>query len=218
VAVALSLMIVAGSRPAFVRDGVMSVSVAFLATQSMVIAVVLTGFRYATRIPADRRGGLTVGLAWQGAAAPFVDGVKRAGWICLVLPILSFISMWDVGTLGPRVALLHLGVGVAVGILTMDTLFFHNRRVPLLSVYTRSQDVTVLGALYCPALLTASFAVALLERASFEAPRFYVGLLATLLGISACLRCFDRVSPTATVELDVEEQGSLPTQRFSLSS
>jgi hypothetical protein len=218
VAVALSLMILAGFRPALVGDDVTSISVAFLATQSMVIGAVLIGFRYATRIPAGLRGGATVVLAWPRAAAPFVVGVKRAGWICLVLPILIVISMLDVGTLGPRVALLHLGVGAAVGILMMDTLFFHNQRIPLVSVYAPSDDVKVAGALYGAGLLTASFAVALLERVSFEAPSLYVGLLATLLGISVCLRRLDRVSPKATIELDLDEQGSLPTQRFSLSS
>lgn len=217
VAVALSLMVMTGFRPAFVTDGVASISVAFLATQSLAIATVLTGFRQATRLPAELRGSMTFGLAWQGTAGPFVAGVKRAGGIFVLLPILTFISIWDVGALGPRLALLHLAIGAAVGMLVMDALFFHTRVVPLASVYIPSQDPKFTGFLYCGALLIASFAVALVERTSFAHPTFYFGLLTTLLGLSACLKRFDRVSAKATIELDVDAQALLPTQRFSLS-
>jgi hypothetical protein len=60
--------------------------------------------------------------------------------------------------------------------------------------------------------------VAFVERVSFEAPRLYIGLLTALLGISACLRWFDRVSAASVIELDLDEQPPPPTQRFSLSS
>src|SRR5262245_1506206 len=218
VAMALSLMIVAGFRPAPDSGNVAAIPIGFLATQSLVIAAVLTGFRHATRLPAELRGGMTFHLAWQGEPMPFIVGVKRAGWMAVVLPTLTFISMWHIQSLGPRLALLHLGVGVIVGILMMDAVFSHNRRVPLASVYVPSPDAKAAGLLYCAGVLTVSFAVALVERGSFDDPRLYAGLLATLLGISACLRRFDRVSPTAVLELDVDEQSSLPTQRFGLSS
>jgi len=217
-AVALALMIVvAGFRPALATDDIASIPVALLAAQSMVLGAVLTGFRHATRVPADLRGSITFSLAWQGRAAPFIAGVKRAGWVGVVLPTLTFISIWHIATLGPRLALLHLGVGVAVAILMMEALFFHNRRVPFASVYIPSPDAKLSGGLYGSALLTASLSVAFIERLSFGAPRFYVGLLATLLGISVCLRLLDRGAATSLIELDLDEQVPLPTQRFSLS-
>jgi hypothetical protein len=216
VAVALSLMIVAGRLPGGTDDSV-SISVAFLAVQSIVLGIVLSGFRHATRVPADLRGSVTVCLAWQGNAVPFVVGVKRAGWIGVVLPSLISMSIWHIVTLGPRLALLHFGVGVAVTIPMMDALFFRNRQVPFASVYTPSPDARVTAVLYGTAGVTASLVVASAERMSFEAPQIYVGLLTTLLGISACLRWFDRTSATSTIELDLDEQAAPPTQRFSLS-
>src|SRR5207302_3050048 len=110
-----------------------------------------------------------------GIAAPFIVGVKRAGWVGVVLPTLTFISIWDVVTLGPHLALRHLGVGVAVAILMMDALFFHNRRVPFVSPYIPSPDAKLAGALYGAAVLTVALTVAFVERMSFDAPRLYVG-------------------------------------------
>jgi hypothetical protein len=218
-AVALALMIVvAGLGPSPATNGVRSIALALLAAQSMVIAVVLTGFRHATRVPADLQGSLTFSLAWQGRAAAFVAGVKRAGWVGVVLPTLTVTSIWHVVTLGPRLALLHLGVGVAVAILMMEALFFRNRRVPFASVYIPSPDAKVAGSLYGGAVLTASLAVAFVERVSFEAPRFYIGLLATLLGIGAGLRWLDRDSAASPMAIDLDEEVPPPTQRFSLSS
>jgi len=210
IAVALSLIIAAGFSPA--PDTVASISIGFLATQSLVVGVVITGFRHVSRVPAELRSGMTFGVAWQGAPMPFVSGVKRAGWLAVVLPALALMSMWHIEALGRRLMLVHLGVGVAVGIVMMDAVFFQNRRVPLASVYIPSPDAKATGVLYCAGLLTASFAVAIVERASFAAPGLYAGLLVALLTISACLRWFDGVSPTATIELDVDEQASLPTQ------
>jgi hypothetical protein len=216
VAVALSLIIAAGFRSAPDTGNVAGISIGFLATQSLVVAAVITGFRHASRVPAEVRSATTFNVAWQGAPMPFVSGVKRAGWMAVVLPTLAFMSMWHITALGLRLMLVHLGVGVAVGIVTMDAVFFQNRRVPLASVYIPSPDVKAAGLLYCAGALTASSAVAFVERASFEAPGVYAGLLVTLLTISACLRWFDRVSPMATIELDVDEQAALPTQPLNL--
>ncbi len=217
IATAVAVMIVAGFGPALVITRASSISVPLLGVQSLVIGIVLTGFRYASRLPSELRGRTTFVLAWPNAPEPFVEGVKRAGWIVLVLPILTVMAIWHIGVLGLRLALLHTGFGAAVGTLMIDALFFHNRRVPFVSMYTPSDNATAVGVLYGAALLTSAFGGALLERAAFEVPLFYIGLLATVLAVSIGLRWFDRLSRTATIGLDVDEQGSLPTQRFSLS-
>ena len=102
--------------------------------------------------------------------------------------------------------------------MAMDALFFHNRRVPFVSVYVPSPDAKVAGVLYCTAVLAASLLVASVERVSFEAPWIYVALLVTLLGISVCLRWFDRISAMSPIEIDLDEQAPLATQRFSIGS
>jgi hypothetical protein len=215
-AVALSLVIVSGFGPESGTDHISSVPMRFLATQSLAIAALLTAFRHATRLPADLRSSTAFALAWQGTATAFVTGVKRAGWITIACPALAFLSIRNIQTLGPRLTLLHLGVGLAVAILTMDAVFFHNRRLPLASVYVASADAKAAGLLYCAGVVTASFAVAFVERASFHDWGLYVGLLTTLSSIGACLRRFDRISPTAAIELD-DESVSLPVQPLGLS-
>ena len=99
--------------------------------QSLLLASVLGGFRHAVRIPAELRASTTFSLAWAGNLAPYIRGVKLAGWIALVLPTLGGLFIWHAVVLGAGLAALHLGVGVAVGLLTMDAVFFHNRACPL---------------------------------------------------------------------------------------
>ena len=49
---------------------------------------------------------------------PYLPGVKRAGWMAVVLPILALLFPWHAALFGMRVAFLHLAVGVAFSLLT----------------------------------------------------------------------------------------------------
>ena len=97
-AVGLSLVLITARGRVLVPGNdvsdVASVPLALLAGQWLLLASVLSGFRHAVRIPAELRASTTFSLAWAGNLTPYISGVKRAGWIALVLPTLGGLFIW----------------------------------------------------------------------------------------------------------------------------
>jgi hypothetical protein len=217
-AVGLSLILIAARGRVWVGgNDVSSVPVAILAGQSLLLASVLSGFRHAVRIPAELRASSTFSLAWVGGVAPYISGVKRAGWVAVVGPTLVGLMIWHTAILGPRLAALHCGVGLALSALMMETLFLRDRRVPLVSGYVPSLDVKSQGLVFLAAVVSVSFALAWAERLALETATGYVALLTTLLGLIVGIRTFDRASIGPAVALDLDEQSALPTQLLNLA-
>jgi hypothetical protein len=146
-----------------------------------------------------------------------MSGVKRAGWIALVLPALGGLFIWHAIVLGARLAALHLGVGLVVSALLMETLFLRYRRLPFASSYVPSGELRSLGVAYVAVLLFVSFTLAWVERFALTAPAGYLMLVATMIGLSAGVRAFDRASRRPATPLDLDEPTPFPTQRFDLA-
>jgi hypothetical protein len=198
---------------------VTSVPLALLAGQSLLLASVLCGFRHAVRIPAELRASSTFSLAWAGDRAPYISGVKLAGWTALILPTLGGLFVWYATLLGIRLASLHLGVGVVVSVLLIETLFARCPLVPLVSGYVRSGELRSRGVVSAAGLLLLSFVLAWIERVALTALAGYAMLIATMIGLSAGVRAFDRASCEPATAFDLlDETPSLPTQRLDLAS
>jgi hypothetical protein len=216
-AVGLALVVIAagGGRLAALSDRE-SIPVAILAAQSLLLGCVLNGFRHATRVPSELRATTTFSLAWAGHAAPFIAGVKRAGWIAVAGPALLGLAIWHIAILGPRLAGLHLGVGAGLSVLVIEMMFLRERRVPFVNGFASSVDVKVRIAGFFVALLSVSFTVAWVERWSFNSATRYWAFVATLLGLSFVLAALDRVSSASSPALECDED-PLPTQRLNLA-
>ena len=216
-AVGLALIVVAagGGRLATAGDGG-SIPLAFLAAQSLLLGSVLQGFRYATRVPSELLATTTFSLAWPGQAAPFIAGVKRAGWIAVAGPALLGLAVWHTAILGPRLAGLHLGVGAALSVLIIETMFLRERRLPFVNGSGSTVDVKLRVTGFLVALLSVSFALAGIERWSFNNPTRYLVFVTTLIGLSVCLAVFDRMSNASSTTLEFDED-SLSTQRLNLA-
>jgi hypothetical protein len=221
-AVGLSLVFIAAQGRVWapgkdLRD-VASLPLALLAGQWLLLGSVLGGLRHVVRIPAELRASATFSLAWAGNLAPYISGVKRAGWVALVLPTLGGFFIWHAMVLGARLAALRLGVGVVVSALLMETLFVRYRRLPFASGYVPSGELKSRGPVYVAALLFLSFTLAWIERRALGATPGYLMLVATMIGLSAAVRAFDRASPQPAFQLDLDEPPPMPTQRLNLAS
>jgi hypothetical protein len=217
-AVGLSLILISGRGGVMVAgNDVASIPLAVLAGQSLLLATVLSGFRHAVSIPAELRASSTFSLAWTGKAAPYIAGVKLAGWIALVLPTLAGLFIWHATVLGARLAALHLGVGVAVSMLLMETLFVRYRRLPFASGYAAGGEMRSRTIAQVVVLVFLSFLLAWLERFSLTTLDGYGTLVAILIGLSAVIIAFDRGWHRPPILLDLDEPPLLPTQRFDLS-
>src|SRR5262249_16205323 len=145
--------------------------------------IVMHGFRRATRLPSELRASTTFSLAWSGDAAAFISGVKRAGWIAAVAPALFGLAIWDTMVLGPRVAALHFGLGVAVSSVLMEMMFLRCRAVPLVIADAPAVDVKIRVIRGFVALLLVSPALASIEQRSFGVTG-YVSLVGFLVALS----------------------------------
>jgi hypothetical protein len=221
-AVGLSLILITARGRVLVSGNdvsdVASVPVTLLAGQSLLLASVLSGFRHAVRIPAELRASTTFSLAWAGNLPPYIAGVKLAGWIVLVLPTLGGLFIWHATVLGTRLAALHLGVGLVVSALLMETLFVGYQLVPFASGYVPSGELRSLGVATVAVLLFVTFTLAWIERFALTAPARYLMLVATMIGLSAGMRAFARASRRPAASLDLDELPPLPTQRLDLAN
>ena len=220
-AVGLSLMLITARGRVWLPGNnvsdVASVPLAILAGQSLLLASVLTGFRHAVRIPAQLRASTTFSLAWVGNLAPYVSGVKLAGWMAFVLPTLAGLFIWHAIVLGTRLATLHLGVGLVESALLMETLFVRYRLVPFASGYVPNGELRSRGVVSAAALLCVSFALAWVERFALTATAGYLTLLVIVVGLSAGVMAVDRASRRPIIPLDLDEPTPFPTQRLDLA-
>jgi hypothetical protein len=215
----LSLLVITSrGRVLATRSDIASVPLAVLAGQSLLLACVLSGFRHAVRVPAELQASTTFSLAWAGNLTPYMCGVKLAGWLALVLPTLGGLFVWHATVLGTRLAALHLGVGLVVSALLMETLFMGYRLVPFASSYLPSGELRSRGVTSAGVVLFVSFTLAWVERVALTAPARYLMLVATLIGLNAGVRALNRASRRSTAPLNLDEPPPLPTQRLDLAS
>jgi hypothetical protein len=136
----------------------------------------------------------------------------------LVLPALGGLFIWHAIVLGIRLAALHFGVGVVVSVLLMEGLFVRCRLVPLVSGYVPFTEPGARTIVCAATLLLGSLALAWVERFALSAPGGYLVLVATLIGLSAGVRTFDRASRRPATPIDLDEPPQLPTQRLDLAT
>jgi hypothetical protein len=200
VAVGLSLVLIAAQGRAFASGSdvsdVASLPVALLAGQWLLLASLLSGFRHAVRIPAELRASTTFSLVWTGNLTPYISGVKRAGWIALVLPTLGGLFIWHAIVLGASLAALRLGIGLVVSAFLMETLFLRYRRLPFVSAYVPGAELKSRGIAYVAALLSVSFALAWIERLALMTTAGYVTLVTLTIGLSMAINRSSHQPPT----------------------
>jgi hypothetical protein len=219
-AVGLALMVVI-VQTQLIGDhkDVASVPLSLLAAQPLVLACLLTGFRRAVQLPAELRASGTFSLAWSGDRRPYISGVKRAGLVTIAAPTLVVLSVWHSAVLGVRIAVLHVGTGVAFSILLIELLFLGYPRLPLVSAYVPTADLKSRGPGYVAAVLLASYLLALIERSALATATslYMVALSIALLAISAAASIADQSREPSASMLDLDEEVPLPTQRLNLA-
>ena len=216
-AVGLAMIVVASGGSYAAVDDARSIPLAILAAQSLLLGSVLGGFRRATRLPSELRASTTFRLASPRDAVQFISGVKRGGWISVVLPALCGLSIWHIAVLGPRLAALHFVVGAAISALAIEVMFFRDRRLPFVLGYASTVDVKVRLAGSVTGLVAVSFLMAWFERQSFSSVTAFLALLGTLVVVGLILAVLNRVFSGSTVIFDVEDDSSLLAASLNLT-
>jgi hypothetical protein len=197
--------------------GLIAGPIAILSAQSLLLASLIAGFRHAVQLPAEFRASSTFTLASHGELRGYAAGVKRAGFVLLVLPALSALCVWHVFVLGPRTAALHLCFGAVFSALVMQLLFTRYRRVPLVSGYVPNPDLKSRGAIgVVTALLTISALAAIERQTLLAGVGYFIVLVCVLAAVTAAAAAFDN-APRDLAALDLNEEVPLPTQRLNLA-
>ncbi len=216
-AVGLALVVITLGRSDLRRTFELStLPLPILALQTLLVAVVLTGFRHVVRVPAEVRANWAFHLAWSGDERPYLTGVKRAALFALAAPTLLLLSIWHVVVLGPRVALGHFAGGVCVALLLLELLFVTYRRLPFASSYTRDEDLKSVGPLYVAAVLIGAFTLARLERTALASGTGTIAFCCTLAAFVVSIHEVDTVRRRTRVPIDLDERPAEATQRFEL--
>jgi hypothetical protein len=194
-----------------------SAPVSLFALQTLLVGVLLTGYRHLVRVPADPRAGWAFQLAWSGDDRRFVEGSKRAALALLAAPAVLAVCVLDVLVFPARIAAMHAAVGAAVSGLLVTILFLNYRKVPFATGYAGAGDLKAVVPLYSIALLAGATILAAVERTVAGDPRSELALAAVLLACFAALKAVQARRRPLAAPIDFDELPGGATQRFELT-
>jgi hypothetical protein len=119
-----------------------------LALQPLLYGALLVGFRHAIRVPAELRANWGFQLAWRGQERAFIAGVKTAAIVALAIPALLVVLPLFLMMLGPRMALMHFGLGLGGAIVLLEALMVSYDKVPFTCTYLPSESMKALAPIY----------------------------------------------------------------------
>lgn len=217
-AVGLSFVVLTAGRSEWLAAGeIGDAPLAILAAQSLLIASLLGGFLHVAHIPAELRAGTTFRLAWTGEAAPYLAGVTRAALLVIVTPALLTLVALHVIVLGPRLAMLHGAIGLALAALAIGASFHREQRLAFVSTYPPGGNVKLRGVLALAAVWVASFAFAALERSALASVPGTLTLLTALVAPSFVLSVIERRTRRVGSTLEIEDRETQAVQCLNLA-
>jgi len=140
-----------------------SLPLGVLAAQTVVLIIVLAGFRHASRIPAYVPASTTVLLTWLGHRREFVTGVKCAALLGFGVPTIVVLLPVHVMLLGSELALAHAGAGLVVAFVLVEILFAGSG-LPFVSRYEGTGNVIGMAPFYVVGTFAVAYVVAWTER------------------------------------------------------
>lgn len=168
-----------------------SIDVSVFAIQTMLIAIVLSGFRHVLRVPAELRANWGLQLAWPRDEGRFLAGVKRAAFAGLGLPLLVILAPLHLITLRPRLAAAHFLFGALLTLAGLELATLGLRKPPFASTYASSRNLKAIVPLLAPVVLGGIYGLARLERLALGDASGIAMLLAGVTLVWVGLRALD---------------------------
>lgn len=188
-----------------------------LAFQTIVLTILLGGFRQAVRRPAELRANWIMQIAWRGGEGRFLSGVKRAAIVAIGLFVVSALFPFHAWLLGARVALGHAAVGLVLSVVAVEALFAGYRNVPFASSYEPAGHVKTLGPIAFMGFLFFVYGFTRVERIALQTQEgltiFLIGLIVTFIA----LRIFDRWTRRGAGAMKFADAPEPATQWLGLS-
>jgi len=152
VALAIAILLLASISRSVARHPSVVPASAFL-TQTIVLMIMLGGFRHVMRVPADIGGNKLFRLAWVGNGEAFLAGVRRAALVGVVLPVVILLLPTNLYLLGGTKALMHSVSGLLLAAAFLSVLTGRSTNLPFVASFGPTPDLNTLG----PAVLIGGF-------------------------------------------------------------
>ena len=189
-------------------------SARLLAMQPLLFGALLVGFRHVIRVPAELRANWGFQLAWRERTSAFVAGVRRAAIIGLVLPVLAILLPFYMFVMGPPLALVHAGLGLAGAIVLLEALLLSYDKVPFTCTYVPSENMKALAPIYAIAFVIGAVNFAGMQNSALQSGN-PTRLLITLAAAWVILRVLSVKRTRLQVEFD---EAPATYQRLGLNS
>jgi hypothetical protein len=184
IALSLALLDRADFRPATERFGIPG---SILAIQTVVVTLLLAGFRRAARVPAELKANWVLQLSWRDGEHRFMSGVRRAAVAGIAWPCVLALAPLHIWLLPDRTMLLHLAVGVVYAVVLVDVLFAGCAKVPFASPYEPLTSIKTIGPVVFLFFLMFVYTFARAEQqalaSNFGVLSFILFLLAVFAGV-----------------------------------
>jgi hypothetical protein len=193
-----------------------SMPLGLFAINSMALASLIAGFRYAVTVPPEVASNWTIRMAWLGDERGYLAGVKRAALVALVtMPLLVLLPL-HVALFGFTIAVVHSIYGFMVATATLDGLFLSYRQFPFACSYVPIENPKLLWPAGLAAVLLVTYGLANVERVALQTATRTVGLGAALGAIVLLVKIIDRANRRNRLPVNFDERPALATQRLGL--
>ena len=114
-------------------------------TQMIALAVLLAGFRHATRLPADISANRLFRVAWVADSGCFLTGVRRGALAGVVAPAIVLLLAPYIYLMGTRLALMHAFTGFLASAALISLMTFRTSQLPFVASYAPSSNLNTFG-------------------------------------------------------------------------
>ena len=143
-------------------------STRLLVMQPLLYGALLVGFRHVIRVPAELRANWGFQLAWRDRTRAFVAGVGHAAIVGLVLPALAILLPFYMFVMGPALALMHAGLGLAGAVVLLEALMVSYDKVPFTCTYVPSENMKALAPIYAIAFVIGAVNFAGMQNTAMQ--------------------------------------------------
>jgi hypothetical protein len=187
-----------------------------LAIDTMLLASLVTGVRYAVTVPPELASNWTIRMAWFGDERAYLAGVKGAALVALVTVPLLLLLPLHVAVLGFTNAVAHSIYGFMAATAALEGLFLGYRQFPFACSYVPIENPKLLWPAGLATVLLVTYGFADAERWALQTATRAVGLGAALGAFVLLVRLVDRASRRQRRTVNFDERPASPTLRLGL--
>lgn len=184
-----------------------------VAAQTLLLTILVAGFRAAIRTSADPRGAWTFGVAETRTLTDFRKGVRRGMtavmFVAVVMLLPIYAAAWDI-----PVALMHAVNGGALGWLLVEAACGGVEQ-PLVQTIPPNDGLNTVGVVLLGALIIVVLVLARIERAALSSGIGSAVFTGAVLLVALCVRHVSEQNHRAALSPPITASDSLPSSSRS---